>query len=342
MSPVIKIIKKIIFSSFLLYGYNLIAVNFNMIIPINIYTVLFVSILGFPSVLALILFKVFILWGVFVELTVSKKNFYNIVHNIVQFNKISHAYIVEIGDYQQDFACILDFVKLILNNGNNNSSNIDEMIDNNCYPDLRIIEADGNVIKKKQLIELQDEFKNKSFLNNKMIYIIKDADKLNDASGNTILKFLEEPEDDIIAILVTKNRYKIIDTILSRCQILSLVGDNNIFDTSDTILELIKFIINGDELFINYQYIVDNILIDKNVAIDVLMKVQSVLIKYLNFTSNKNGVDCSVDVINLLDLIDVNKITDFIAIIEEEVQKLNFNVNYKLWLDCLFARLIGG
>lgn len=61
MKIVIKLIKKVIFSAFLLYGYNLIAVNFNMIIPINICTIGFVSVLGIPSMLALILFKVFIL-----------------------------------------------------------------------------------------------------------------------------------------------------------------------------------------------------------------------------------------------------------------------------------------
>lgn len=63
MKVIVKLIKKVIFSAFLLYGYNLIAVNFNMIIPINIYTICFVTILGIPSMLALILFKIFILWG---------------------------------------------------------------------------------------------------------------------------------------------------------------------------------------------------------------------------------------------------------------------------------------
>lgn len=61
MKIVIKIVKKIILSAFLLYGYNLIAVNFNMIIPINIYTIGSVSILGVPSILALLLFKLFVL-----------------------------------------------------------------------------------------------------------------------------------------------------------------------------------------------------------------------------------------------------------------------------------------
>jgi inhibitor of the pro-sigma K processing machinery len=63
MKFLFKIIKNGLFSAFLLYGYNLIAVNFNMVIPINIYTIGFVAILGIPSIISLILFKIFILWG---------------------------------------------------------------------------------------------------------------------------------------------------------------------------------------------------------------------------------------------------------------------------------------
>ena len=58
---IFRLLRKIILSAFLLYGYNLIAVNFNLIIPINIFTVGIVGLLGIPSMMALILFKVFIL-----------------------------------------------------------------------------------------------------------------------------------------------------------------------------------------------------------------------------------------------------------------------------------------
>ena len=61
MKFMIRVIRKVIFGAFLLYGYNLIAVNFNMIIPINIYTIGFASFLGIPSIFALILFRIFIL-----------------------------------------------------------------------------------------------------------------------------------------------------------------------------------------------------------------------------------------------------------------------------------------
>lgn len=61
MKIIVKLVKRIVLSAFLLYGYNLISVNFNMIIPINIYTVVLVSILGVPVIFALLLFKILIL-----------------------------------------------------------------------------------------------------------------------------------------------------------------------------------------------------------------------------------------------------------------------------------------
>ena len=61
MKNIIMIIKKIILSFVVLYTYNLIAVNFNMVIPINIVTIGLIAFLGTPSLLALILFKVLVL-----------------------------------------------------------------------------------------------------------------------------------------------------------------------------------------------------------------------------------------------------------------------------------------
>lgn len=61
MKNILEIVKKLILSFVILYTYNLIAVNFNMVIPINIITVGLITVLGTPSLLALILFKVLVL-----------------------------------------------------------------------------------------------------------------------------------------------------------------------------------------------------------------------------------------------------------------------------------------
>lgn len=268
------------------------------------------------------------------ELTIAKKKYYDMIKNIVSFNKISHAYIIEINDYDTDFKCVIDFVKLILND-----DKVSALIDKNSYPDLKIIEPDGSIIRKSQVIKLQEEFRNKSFFDNKMIYIIKEAEKLNDSSANTILKFLEEPEENIVAILVTTNRYKVIETILSRCQVLSLQESDYNVDVSDNVIDFIRFLVNKDDLFINYQYILNNILIDKDVAKALLNDVEFVLINYLNCIYNDCQIHYDEKLVASLSKLDDIRITQIIAIIEEEVGKLEYNLNYKLWLDCLFARL---
>ena len=53
---------------------------------------------------------------------------------------------------------------------------------------------------------------------------------LNVSSSNTLLKFLEEPEDGIVAILVTDSRYDLLNTIVSRCQVLTLKNNESFID----------------------------------------------------------------------------------------------------------------
>jgi len=60
MKKVIQFIKRFILSFFVLYGFNMIVTNFNIIIPINFITVGFLSILGFPALFSLVLLYVFI------------------------------------------------------------------------------------------------------------------------------------------------------------------------------------------------------------------------------------------------------------------------------------------
>lgn len=54
IKKIFNIIKRIVFSVFLIYGYNLIAEPLNIIIPINFITVGLVTILGIPALLSLI------------------------------------------------------------------------------------------------------------------------------------------------------------------------------------------------------------------------------------------------------------------------------------------------
>ena len=61
MNKIIILVKRIIFSTFLIYGYNMIAVNFQLVVPINAITTSLVTFLGAPGLLALVLFKLIIM-----------------------------------------------------------------------------------------------------------------------------------------------------------------------------------------------------------------------------------------------------------------------------------------
>ena len=55
MKNIFNFVKKIIFAILLLYTYNLVASSFNLIIPINLITILIISILDFPGLFLLVL-----------------------------------------------------------------------------------------------------------------------------------------------------------------------------------------------------------------------------------------------------------------------------------------------
>lgn len=60
LNGIVKILKKIILSSLIIYAYNMLSFPLNLLIPINIVTVLLVTILGFPALLGLILLQFFL------------------------------------------------------------------------------------------------------------------------------------------------------------------------------------------------------------------------------------------------------------------------------------------
>lgn len=54
MKIIFKIMKKLILAFLMLYMYNILAQSLNINIPINIYTLIFLFVLGFPGLLSLI------------------------------------------------------------------------------------------------------------------------------------------------------------------------------------------------------------------------------------------------------------------------------------------------
>lgn len=145
-------------------------------------------------------------------------------------NHLSHAYLFVTNNNTLSEKIIYRFIKNIftIDETKENKNQIIKAIDDKNFSELKEIRPDGMWIKKDQMISLKSDFKTKSLNAKKRIYVIHEANKLNQSSSNSVLKFLEEPEDDIIAILITNNLGGVLDTIVSRCQIINIPKDNNI------------------------------------------------------------------------------------------------------------------
>jgi len=152
---------------------------------------------------------------------------YQSLKKAIEYDKLSHAYLFEMTqDNDNDFAFIMDFVKEILTSSLDGQDKeiVKRRIDDHNYPELTIIEPINNVIKKEQLNDLQKNFSTKAIEGHYKIYIMKSCEKMNLYAANSILKFLEEPEPGILAILLTENKSLVLSTILSRCQCYSFQG----------------------------------------------------------------------------------------------------------------------
>lgn len=160
---------------------------------------------------------------------------YKIFKNSIIKNKLSHAYLINTNGYHKGFDFAKAFAKYLLCPNNETGSHecsVCHLIDNSSYSEFKVIEADGLWIKKEQTDELQEMFSMKS-LSGRKVYIINGVENLNISASNSILKFLEEPEEGIVAILITDNIYKVLGTIVSRCQVINL---NNVQVKSDDML----------------------------------------------------------------------------------------------------------
>ncbi|MFE8698982.1 DNA polymerase III subunit delta' [Cytobacillus sp. FJAT-53684] len=94
-------------------------------------------------------------------------------------------------------------------------------INSGNHPDIHVVEPDGLSIKKNQIHSLQEEFSKTGVESNKKLYMIVHADRMTVNAANSLLKFLEEPHPQTIAILMTEQSQRILPTILSRCQMIS-------------------------------------------------------------------------------------------------------------------------
>ncbi len=118
------------------------------------------------------------------------------------------------------------------------------------HPDVtRISALDGKkFLSVAQIRDIRADAFVKAHSASHRVFIIEDAHRMNEQAQNALLKVLEEPPKSVVFILLAPSKTMLLDTIISRCVLLSLLankdGDNKFFETAN---EFIDLLLTGSE-----------------------------------------------------------------------------------------------
>lgn len=180
-------------------------------------------------------------------------NAIKIFENAKKNNRMSHLYLLtgKVGVNKMDL--VYDVCHLILKDYDKRE-NLIELIKNNNHTQIHYIKPDGNVIKKDQILNLQQTFSKTSLVDAPRIYIIEDVDLISTSAANSLLKFMEEPENArIYGLLTTSNQSSVLPTITSRAQIIRVLAkaENVVYNTLIENKELDSYLVKSISLITN-------------------------------------------------------------------------------------------
>lgn len=212
-------------------------------------------------------------------------------------------------------------------------------------PSLSIIVPDGNNIKKEQIHNLINSFSRKSIYTLDSIYVIKEAEKMNKEASNTMLKFLEEPEDNIIGFFLTNNVDNILPTIQSRCEIIDCIFEESIIEELnieeekyEMYLDIIKKYLYNIECERKYLilYNEDFEELTREDTTNIFKIIFQIYKSYLN----KKDVSIKND-FSYIKEFNINNIYKKTELILEILKELSYNVNVNLLLDRFVLEMDG-
>lgn len=146
----------------------------------------------------------------------------DVLRRALRSGKTAHAYLFEGVEGCGKKSTALAFIEALFcgtDNGCGSCPSCRKM-GNRQHPDLHLVEPDGAFIKIDQIRELQREMNLRPVEAPVKACIIDDADRLNPAAANALLKTLEEPPGNALMILLTTNPARVLPTVRSRCQLL--------------------------------------------------------------------------------------------------------------------------
>lgn len=180
---------------------------------------------------------------------------------------------------------------------------------------------------------------------NKKVYIIDDAESLNIASQNALLKTLEEPPTYVVLILISASESVFLPTIRSRVNLLSFSGIKD--DQLKKYMEE-NYKINLSDKIISYLEgsIGEAVKLIKEQKLDDLKEIDK-LYEFINKKDSIGALKSCADIKFTEDMLDyleyviyINNKYSCVKFIERAKNRLKNNGNYDIVIDSLILKII--
>ncbi len=196
---------------------------------------------------------------------IKKSKAYKIINQDAVSDRIAHSYMVISEDKETSdnfISCMLQTIYCKSHNACGICAECTRLEhDNN--PNVYKLKKDS-AIKVDDIKELIADTSITAVENNYKTYVIYNAESMNEASQNKLLKTIEEPPFGVIIILAVKSEASMLQTIKSRTKKIYL----NVWDNATIAKELTKIGINSENIELAVKFSKGNFTDAKSLATD--------------------------------------------------------------------------
>lgn len=235
----------------------------------------------------------------------------------ISSGKISHAYFLECNNDDIALEEAKVFAEKLLGG----------KLENN--PDCEIVETDEKSIKVDKIRELQKDILKKPINGERKVYIIPQANKLNVAAQNCLLKTLEEPPSYVTLILMSSSIYSVIGTVRSRVKNVRITTNIEL-DIKDEVKEILDTLKSKNKVeVLKYAEFFDK---NKDNIIEILHEMLMYCNKRILDSKNQLSEQYICDTITF---------AKYVPIINLAEQRLNENSNFSMTIDEMLLNMRG-
>ncbi len=273
------------------------------------------------------------------EIQTKTEMIYNQVVSLVEQGNFPHGVLVECQNSAEGESFAHFIANALVCRGDNKPCSVCPdciKAQGKGHPDIFI--TDGIKGKSKNFtVDAVREIRDDAFVipneSDKKIYILKNGHNMNEQAQNAILKILEEPPSYVYFIIVTESKSTMLETVLSRVQIFSILTDEESYTEKEAqaVSGMVKALLSVNELALMEQTAVfqKNNQFAKSVLVLMTEVFRDALVKKNGFTREfrfKNETD------SICNSLTAKAILQLISACDELIESIDRNCNNNLLL----------